>query len=395
VTAPSRIGVSIRFIKVMHSISNRGRAIKGRVLGVIILGWLACACPVMAGQYQLLAEQSNAVVIAAHVQNAEQVCNLDISVQGRPAQEREVQAPYFEARIDIKPQDTQTVTVTWRGKFKRVNGVAVNACPTQGQAQFQVVSDNAQLRAVWAGVFSQMVPAKAECVRSALQSDRVRYDWFDMNDKQVSPEDWKIQRALTQCDAFLARKKAWGEQTARSFACVLPGGLKTQCEGYFSATENGKTQPISREAAIQRQLEDKAWDSGVRETAAAKAGRQKKEQALKARLAAEEAASIKAQEEARIREEQEAKVVQARERKEKAEADHARRLKELDRLEQERLEKRSWMLKQLEKLRRDPKVDAKAEEGKPGNAVAPAAGAADAKAETKPEAKAEAKPEVK
>ena len=57
----------------------------------------------MAGQYQLLAEQANAVVIAAHVQNAEQVCNLDISVQGRPAQEREVQAPYFEARIDITP----------------------------------------------------------------------------------------------------------------------------------------------------------------------------------------------------------------------------------------------------------------------------------------------------
>ena len=119
---------------------------------------------------------------------------------------------------------------------------------------------------------------------------------------------------------------------------------------------------------------------------------------MKARLAAEEAASIKAQEEARIREEQEAqeaKVVQARERKEKAEADHVRRLKELDRLEQERLEKRSWALKQLEKLRRDPKVDAKADEGKPGKAVAPGAAAADAKPEAKPETKPEAKPEAK
>ncbi len=333
----------------------------------------------MAGQYQLLAEQANMVVVAARVQNAEQVCNLDISVQGQPAIEREVQAPYFEARIDITPQDTELVTVTWRGKFKRVNGVLVNACPTQGQAQFQVVSGNAQLRSFWDSYFSQMAPAKAECVRTALQSDRVRYEWFDLNDKQVSPEDWKIQRAQSQCDVFLARKKAWGDKNVKSFACALPGGLKTQCEGYFSATENGKAQPISRDAAIQRQLENKAWDTGVRETAAAKAGRQKKEQALKARLAAEEAASIKAQEEARILEEQqaqEAKVTQARERKEKAEADHARRLKELDRLEQERLEKRSWALKQLEKLRRDPKADAKAEE---------------AKSEAKPEAKPEAK----
>jgi hypothetical protein len=352
----------------------------------------------MAGQYQLLAEQANTVVVAARVQNAEQVCNLEIAIQGQPAIEREVQAPYFEARIDITPQDTELVTVTWRGKFKRSNGVAVNACPTLGQAQFQVVSGNAHLRAVWGGMFSQLAPAKAECVRTALQSDRVRYDWFDLADKQVSPEDWKIQRALTQCDAFVARKKAWGDQNAKSFACALPGGLKTQCEGYFSATENGKAQAISREAAIQRQLENKAWDTGVRETAAAKAARQKKEQALKARLAAEEAANIKAQEEARIREEQQAQeaiVTQARERKEKAEADHLRRLQELDRLEQERLEKRSWLLKQLEKLRREPKVDAKAEESKPGNAVPPAAGAADAKPEAKADTKVEVKPEAK
>lgn len=330
-----------------------------------LLWWgLALVCPVQAGQYQLLAEQANTVVVAANVQNAEQVCHLEITVQGQPAMAREVQAPYFETRIDITPPDAEFVTVTWRGQFKRVNGVAVNACPTQGRTQYRVVFDNVPLRAAWGSWLSSMGPAKAECVRTALQADRVRYEWFDLSDPQVSAEDWKIQRAVTQCDAFVAQKKAWGDQNPQRFPCVLSGGLKTQCEGYYSATENGKTQPISREAAIRRQLDNQAWGSGVRETAGAKAARYKKEQDRKARLLAEEEAKVKAEEEARLREVQlakEALAAQARERKEKAEADRARRLQELDRLEQERLEKRSWLLKQLEKLKSDPQADAKAE----------------------------------
>lgn len=329
------------------------------------LWWgLALVCPVQAGQYQLLAEQANTVVVAANVQNAEQVCHLEITVQGQPAVAREVQAPYFETRIDITPPDAEFVTVSWRGQFKRVNGVAINACPTQGRTQYRVVFDNVPLRAAWGSWLSSMGPAKAECVRTALQADRVRYEWFDLSDPQVSAEDWKIQRAVTQCDAFVAQKKAWGDQNPQRFPCVLSGGLRTQCEGYYSATENGKTQPISREAAIRRQLDNQAWGSGVRETAGAKAARYKKEQDLKARLLAEEEAKVKAEEEARLREVQlakEALAAQARERKEKAEADRARRLQELDRLEQERLEKRSWLLKQLEKLKSDPQADAKAE----------------------------------
>ena len=368
---------------------------KAGKLAAITLGWLAFAWPVQAGQYQLLAEQANTVVVAARVQNAEQVCNLEISIQGQAVVEREVQAPYFEARIDITPQDVESVTVTWRGKFKRVNDVAVNACPTQGRTQYAVVADNAALRAMWGSLLAQMGPAKAECVRTALQAERVRYEWFDTTAKESSPEDWKIQRALTRCDEFVAQKKAWGDQNPQRFPCVLSGGLKTQCEGYYSATENGKTQPISREAAIRRQLDNQAWGSGVRETAGAKTARYKKEQDLKARLLAEEDAKVKAEEEARLREVQlakEALAAQARERKEKAEADHARRLKELERREQERLEKRSWLLKQLEKLKRDPKADGKAEDGKPKEDKPPADKAKEDKSK---EVKAEqAKPET-
>jgi hypothetical protein len=348
----------------MQSNSIRGRTLKASGLATFLWWGLALVCPVQAGQYQLLAEQANTVVVAANVQNAEQVCHLEITVQGQPAVAREVQAPYFETRIDITPPDAEFVTVSWRGQFKRVNGVAVNACPTQGRTQYRVVFDNVPLRAAWGSWLSSMGPAKAECVRTALQADRVRYEWFDLSDPQVSAEDWKIQRAVTQCDAFVAQKKAWGDQNPQRFPCVLSGGLRTQCEGYYSATENGKTQPISREAAIRRQLDNQAWGSGVRETAGAKAARYKKEQDLKARLLAEEEAKVKAEEEARLREVQlakEALAAQARERKEKAEADRARRLQELDRLEQERLEKRSWLLKQLEKLKSDPQADAKAE----------------------------------
>jgi hypothetical protein len=354
----------------MQSNSIREHALKIGGFVAAFWGWLALAAPAQAGQYQLLAEQANTVVVAARVQNAEQVCNLEITVQGQTVMEREVQAPYFEARIDITPQDVESVAVTWRGKSKRVNDVVVNACPTQGGTQYPVVFDNAPLRAAWASLFSQMNPAKAECVRMALQADRVRYEWFDLNGRQGSPEDWRIQRALTQCDGFVERKKAWGDQPPKNFACVLPGGLKTRCEGYYSATENGKSQPISLATAVQRQLENRAWSTGVRETAAAKGARQKEELAAKARIAAEELAKVKAEEEARIREAQLAKEAieaQARERQEKAEADHVRRLQELERLEQVRLEKRSWMLKQLEKLKRDPKADDKAEDAKSKN----------------------------
>ncbi len=378
------MGASSRFITVMQSNSIRERALK---TGSLMTRWccgLALAASAQAGQYQLLAEQANTVVVAARVQNAEQVCNLEISIQGQASLEREVRAPYFEARIEITPQDVESVVVSWRGKFKRVNGEAVNACPTQGRTQFMVVEDNAALKGSWRTVLLAMEPAKAQCVRTALQLDRVRYEWFDTLAKESSPEDWKIQRALTRCDEFVAQKKAWGEQNPKSFACTLAGGLKTRCEGFFSATEKGKVVPISAEAAIRRQLDDQPWGTGVRETAAAKAGRQKQEQARQARLLAEEEAKVKAQEEARLREEQlakEAAAAQARERKEKAEADRARRLQEIERLEQERLEKRSWLLKQLEKLKSDPKADAKSE------------GKSESKTEAKPDAKSEPKAE--
>lgn len=351
--------------------------------GLVFVGWA------QAGQYRLLAEKSNAVVVAARVQNAEQHCNLEISIQGQATLEREVRAPYFEARIDITPQDVESVTVTWRGKSKRVNDEIVNACPTQGRTQFQVVDDNVALRASWLSGFAAMGQAKADCVRTALQMDRVRYEWFDVNDKESSPEDWKIQRAMGQCDAFLAQKKAWGEQNPKSFPCVQ-SGVKTRCEGFYSVTENGKTRPISADEAIRRQLDKLPWGTGVRETSGAKVARQKQEQALKDQQLAQEQAKLKAELEAREREEQMAKeaiAAQARERKAKAEADHARRLQELERREQERLEKRSWLLKQLEKLKSDPKADAKSD-GK-GDAKA------DAKSDPKSDGKTDAKPEVK
>lgn len=363
----SSIGASSRYFSVMHPDFIFAHAMKATKRAAILWVGLWLAVPAQAGQYQLLAGQPNAVVVAARVQNAEQVCNLEIVIQGQPAIEREVQAPSFEARIDITPPDVELVTVTWRGKFKRVNDVAVNACPTQGRTQFAVVEDNAALRSAWRNTFIAMGPAKAECVRTALQLDRVRYEWFDMADKETSAEDWKIQRAMTRCDDFVAQKKAWGEQNPKGFACTLAGGLKTRCEGFYTAADKGKPVPISAEAAIRRQLDQQPWGTGVRETSGARAARQKQEEAKQARLLAEEAARIKAEEEARLREEQMAKealAAQARERKEKAEAERARRLQEIERLEQERLEKRSWLLKQLEKLKSDPKADAKSEDGK-------------------------------
>jgi len=368
-----------------------------KALGLLtLLSWgLAFVGLARAGQYRLLADQPNAVVVAARVQNAEQLCNLEITIQGQASVERQVRAPDFEARIDITPQDAESITVSWRGKSKRVNDEVVNACPTQGRTQFQVVEDNVALRASWRTVLAAMGPAKAECVRTALQLKRVRYEWFDVNDKESSPEDWKIQQAMGQCDAFLAQKKVWGEENPKSFSCVQ-SGVKTRCEGFYTATENGKTRAITADAAIRRQLDKQPWGTGVREISGAKVARQKQEQALKDQELAQEQVQLKAALEARQREEKEAIeaiAAQARERKAKAEAEYARRIKELERLEQERLEKRSWLLKQLEKLKSDPKAEAKSDTKGDTKGDAKGGGQSEAKPEAKPDAKAEAKPE--
>lgn len=359
----SRTRKSSRYFNVMFTHSTCLRPLKAWALFALGCCALALAGPALAGQYRLQAEQSNSVVVAADVQNAEQVCNLEITVAGQPPVEREVRAPYFEARIDITPAEVSAVAVTWRGKSRRVGNTVLNACPTQGGTQFQVVANNVALRAAWARWLQDLGVAKSDCVLTAMRVDRVRYEWFDAGTSEVSPEDWKIQRALSQCDAFLGQKKVWGEQNPKDFACNLAGGLKTRCEGFYTATDAGKTQSITAEAAIRRQLDGQPWSTGLRETAGAKNARTKQAQALAVKQEVDEEARLKAQEQARLREillAQEAQEAQIRERKEKAIADRARLVQDIERKEQERLEKRSWMLKQLEKLRSDPDAEAKA-----------------------------------
>lgn len=350
--------------------------------GCLIWLWLGAAPWAWAGQYVLMAGQTNTVPVAARVLNGEQVCNLEITVQGRAPLQREVRAPYFETRIAITPQDEDSITVTWRGQFKRVNDLVVNACPTQGQTQFAVVDNNAQTRAQWGVIGSQLSPDKASCVRSAFEYEGIRPEWFDFSNPQVSAEDGKIQRAFSQCDAFLAQKKAWGLNNPQGHACTLSGGLQTRCEGFFSATVNGKTQVISRDQAIARQLDNQPWSTGVRETAGARSARLKKEQDRQNALAAAEAAKLKAEEDARLlveKQAQEAKEAEIRARQAKIDALRAQIAEEKERKEKERLENRNWLLKQVDKLKGDGKADGKA----------------DAKSDAKADGKAEPKTEVK
>lgn len=344
--------------------------------------WLGVAPMAWAGQYVLMAGQTNSVPVAARVLNGEQVCNLEILVQGQAPFEREVRAPYFETRIAITPQDEDNITVVWRGRFKRVNDHLVNACPTQGQTQYTVVDSNLQTRAEWAAMRASWSPDKASCVRTAFDHHGIRPEWFDFGNPQVSAEDWKIQRAFSQCDAFLAQKKAWGSNNPQGHACKLSGGLQTRCEGFFSATVNGKTQAISRDQAIVRQLENQPWGTGVREMAASKSARLKKEQDRLDAVAAAEAAKLKAEEDARLLAEkqvQDAKDAEVRARQAKIDALKAQIAEEKERKERERLENRNWLLKQVDKLKgegkpdgkADPKTEAKAQEAKPEASAAP------------------------
>ncbi len=124
-----------------------------------------------------------------------------MTVQGQASLEREVRVPDFEARTDITPRDVESVSVTRRGKSKRGNDEIVTACPTQGRTQFRVAYDNGALRAAWLSGFAAIGPAKAECVRTALQRDRGAYaasTEFDLPADQAVPMDAAITMAMAR-----------------------------------------------------------------------------------------------------------------------------------------------------------------------------------------------------
>ena len=131
--------------------------------------WLFAAPWAWAGQYVLQAGQTQTVPVAARVINGETRCNLRISVPGQADVERVVQAPFFDTAVAITPQDEEFVTVRWQGQARRINDQVVNGCPTQGEARFKVVSNNALTRAMWAGMQAQLPTAKADCVRNMAQ----------------------------------------------------------------------------------------------------------------------------------------------------------------------------------------------------------------------------------
>lgn len=339
--------------------------------------WLCAAPWAWAGQYVVQAGQTQTVPVAVRVINGETRCNVRISVPGQADVERVVQAPFFDTPVAITPLDEEFVTVRWQGQSRRINDQVVNSCPTQGETRFKVVSSNALTRAVWAGMQAQLTPAKAECVRTAFELDRVRPEWFDFNDPQPSGEDAKIDRAFAQCDAFIAQPKAWGTQNPQGHACTV-AGVKTRCEGFFTARLDGKVQTISREAAIQRQLQNLPWSSGVREIASVRASRSQQEKDRVARAAAEEAAKLQAIEDARLqaeRQAQEAKAAEQRALQEKIAALKAQIAEEKAQAAQEK----NWVFKQIDKL-----TGAAAPEPKPDEAAKPASAAASAPAAPQP-----------
>lgn len=339
--------------------------------------WLCAAPGAWAGQYVLQAGQTQTVPVSARVTNGETRCNLRISVLGQADVERVVEAPFFDTALALRPQDEDVVTVRWQGQFRRINDQVVNGCPTQGETRFKVVSSNALTRAVWAGMLAQLPHAKADCVRTAFAFDRVRPEWFDFNDPQPSGEDAKIDRAFVQCAAFLARPKAWGAQSQQGHACTV-AGAKTRCEGFFSANLNGKLQTISREAAIQHQLQNLPWNTDVREIASVRTSRIQQEKDRVASAAAQEATKLQAIEDAQLLSERQAQEAKAADRRALQDKIAALKVQIAEEKAQAAQEK-NWVFQQMDKIRGVPAPDAKPQEvPKPISPAAPAAAPAPA-----------------
>jgi hypothetical protein len=157
----------------------------------------------------------------------------------------------------------------------------------------------------------------------------------------------------------------------------LAGGIQTRCEGFFSVQVNGRTQVITQEVAIQMQLSNQPWSTGVREIAGAKNKRIQSEKDRVARLEAEEAAKIKAIEDARLLAEkqvEEAKLAEQRATQAKIDALKAQIAEDKIRKEKERIENRNWLLKQVDKLtgKNQPVPNEEANPSSPAGAAAPA-----------------------
>lgn len=326
----------------------------------VTLLWCVAVQVAWAGQYVLLVGQANTVPVAARVVNGETRCNLRISVPGQADAERLVEAPFFDAAITITPQDLAPVTVRWQGQSRRLSDQVVNACPTQGETSFKVVNSNALTRAVWLGMQAQLAPNKVDCLRIAFELNQVRPEWFDFNDSQPSGEDAKINRSFAQCEAFLVQPLAWGTQSPQGHACTV-AGVQTRCEGFYTASLNGKVQNITREAAIRRQLQNLAWGSAVREVSSVKSSRLQKENDRVARASADEAAQIQALADAQLQTERQAQALKAAEQR--ALQDRIMALKaQIAEEKVQAAQDRHWIFKQIDKIKGVPTPDAKLQE---------------------------------
>lgn len=320
------------------------------------LGLMAVG-PAHAGQYQLMVGQVQTVPIAVAVRNHETRCHLQLQVAGQPPVGRVVMAPLFEARLQIQAGQPGPVQVRWIGSAQRVHGELVNACPSEGQTELYAVASNEELVANWNQLFAKLGPSLSACVRMALEVQQVRHEWFDLQATQSSAEDAKIRAALQQCEAFQARSTAWGGKDPQRHACVLASGVKSECEGFY-ALPGKSAQAISQKEAIARQLQGQAWTTGVRETAPARAGRLKREQAEQQRREAEAAAEVQAQ--AKREQDEEAKrQAEAKAQADQAEAERAREAEQKEKEEKERLENRSWLSKTYDELKQKVRGEGK------------------------------------
>jgi hypothetical protein len=157
---------------------------------------------------------------------------------------------------------------------------------------------------------------------------------------------------------------------------------------------NGKVQTISREAVIQRQLQNLPWSTGVREIASVRASRIQQEKDRVARVAAEEAAKLQAIEDARLLAERqvlEAKVAEQRALQDKIAALKAQIAEEKAQAAQEK----NWVFQQIDKIRGVTAPEVKPQDApKPASPAAPAASAAVAPVAAPPVAPATPAPTV-
>jgi len=234
---------------------------------LLILPFLfaAQACLAQGQPVAAMVGQVNAITVRIDAANQVDTCNVEINVPGQGVVEKEVSAPAFTTQVDVTPQQTGPIELTWKGKTRFRGLRSTAACSGSGSVKVYARLSAAQVKAAWDLFFTRISPVQAECVQVGLNAGQIKTTSLDPRAALSSPDDPEVKPVFAKCESFLSTKTSWGDDPQERFACNMASG-RAFCEGlYAERLIDGKLRIISRTEAMQLHFDNRGWTTTARE----------------------------------------------------------------------------------------------------------------------------------